>query len=181
MAGFEVINPAITFPEEYELDLGDIHLRLIYWGDGICHSSIFIHVVEDNLLVGMGMGGDWMPGFYGKTTLKGIRRGISLYQQLSDASFPIDRMIGVHNPDLLTSRQTFQRHYTYLQKLLDDLIKARQKGLSLQQAIERLSLNQEYTFVRDDFKMPEDLNQQHQKNVETIWTLLLEEEKTASD
>jgi hypothetical protein len=174
MAGFEVANPTITFRERYELDLGDIHLRLTYWGDGICHSSIFVHIVEDNMLVGMGMGGNWMPSFYGKTSLEGIRNAISLYKQLGDNDFRINRIIGVHSPDLITSRKHFQPHRKYLQALLDDLTKAKQEGLSLQQAKDRLSLDKQYPYVRRDFTMPKDLNEGHQKNIDTIWELLQE-------
>lgn len=63
MAAFEVVNPTITFRERYRLDLGDVHLRLTYWGDAINHSSIFVHVVEDRMLVGMGMGGPGCQAF----------------------------------------------------------------------------------------------------------------------
>ena len=174
MAGFEVANPTITFRERYELDLGDIHLRLTYWGDGICHSSIFVHIVEDNMLVGMGMGGGWLPSFYGKTSLEGIRNAISLYKQLGDENFRIDLMIGIHNPELITSRRHFQHHYEYLKALLDDLTKAKQEGLSLQQAKDRLSIDKRYPYVRRDFTMPQNLIEGHQKNIDTIWELLQE-------
>jgi len=78
MAGFEVVDPTITFRNRYAMDLGDVHLRLVYWGDAINHSSIFVHVVEDHVLVGMGMAGDWMPDFYGKASLDSVRRAISI-------------------------------------------------------------------------------------------------------
>ena len=172
MAGFKVVNPTITFRDRYELDLGDIHLRLIYWGDAICHSSIFVHVVEDNMLIGVGMGGGWMPDFYGKPSIDGIRNAISVYEELIDKDFRIDYMIGVHNADILTSKQTFERAHKYYKTLLNDLIKAKQDGLSLQETKDKLSVDTSYAFVLRDFTMPADRNGTHQKNIEKIWPLL---------
>lgn len=172
MAGFKVVNPTITFRKRYELDLGDIHLRLVYWGDGICHSSIFVHVVEDNMLIGMGMGGGWMPDFYGKASLEGIRNAISVCRGLIDKDFKIDYMIGIHSADIFTSKQPFEHRHKYLKTLLDDLTKAKQEGLTLQQAKDKLSIETNYTFVLRDFTMPPDLNERHEKNIEKVWTLL---------
>ena len=175
MAGFEIVNPTLTFRDRYELDLGDVHLRLTYWGYGICHSSIFVHVVEDHMLVGTGVTWDSLPGFYEKTSLEGIRRGISIWKELSDEDLRIELIIGVHNPDLITSREHFQHRQQYLQALLDDLTEAKQQGLTQQQAKDRLSLDKRYAYVRQHFSQPEDLRERHQKNIDTIWALLQEE------
>jgi glyoxylase-like metal-dependent hydrolase (beta-lactamase superfamily II) len=175
MTGFEVVNPTITFRDRYTLDLDDVHLRLVYWGDAINHSSIFVHVVEDHILVGMGMAGDWIPEFYGKASLDGIRRAISLWKEFSDSNLRIDLMVGVHNPDPVTSRRHFQHRAEYLQALLDDLIEARQQGLSQQQVKDALSLDRRYPRVRTYFTQPQNLDERHQKNIDTIWRLLQEE------
>jgi hypothetical protein len=172
MAGFKVINPTITFRDQHELDLGDIHLNLFYWGDGICHSSIFVHVAEDNMLVGMGMGGGWMPDFYGKVTLEGIRNAISVCEELINKDFKIDYMIGIHSVNILTSKQPFEHKHKYLKALLNDLTKAKQEGLTLQQTKDKLSIDTSYAFVLRDFTMPPDRNETHQKNIEKIWALL---------
>jgi glyoxylase-like metal-dependent hydrolase (beta-lactamase superfamily II) len=175
MAGFEVVNPTITFRDRHTLDLGDIHLRLTYWGDAISHSSIFVHVVEDHLLVGMGMAGTWIPDFYGKPSLQGMRQAISTWKELCDENFRIDLMIGVHTPNPVTSRQPFQQRRRYVEALLNDLTEARQQGLVLELVKERLSLDQRYPYARQYFTMPEDLSASHQKNIETIWALLQKE------
>jgi hypothetical protein len=180
MGGFEVANPTVTFRDRYALDLGDVHLRLIYWGDAIHHSSIFVHVVEDDLLVGMGMGGAWMPGFYGKASLAGIHNALSVWEKLLDEDFQIDVMIGVRSRDLHTSRDLFRRRRAYLRTLLSDLMRAKQQGLSLEQATDRLSLDKRYPRVRRHFDGPEDLAEQHQKNIDTIWALLPEEASSSS-
>ena len=179
MAGFEVRNPTITFRDRYELDLGDVHLRLTDWGPGIHHSALFVHVVEDNLLVGMGMGeGRWIPGFVDhKPSLEDIRRAISIYERLCDENFPIDVMIGIHKPHLNRSRQGFQESRLYFQTLLDDLTRAQQDGLSLEQAKAEFSLNKRHARFCSYFTLPEPerREKQHQGTIDTIWELLQNE------
>ena len=179
MAGFEVRNPTITFDEHYELDMGDIHLRLTDWGAGINHSSIFVHVVEDNLLVGLGMAGNWIPHFVDdEPSLEGIRRTISMWEGLCDRDFPIDVMIGVHKPYLIRSRQRFQQESTYFQTLLDDLRQAQQDGLSLEQAKAEFSLNKRHAHFCRHFTLPEPeerREKKHQESIDTIWELLQNE------
>ena len=176
MDGFEVRDATIAFADCQSLDLGDTHLRLTYWGDGICHSSIFVHVVEDNVLVGMGMGGGkGLPGFYSKVTLEWIRHAISVNEKLCDKNFPIDIMIGIHFPELNTSRQRFEYLRLYSQSLLDDLTQAQQDGLSLQQARDKFSLDKEYAPMRRYFDRPENISEKHLNNIDTVWALLQEE------
>ena len=178
MAGFEVRNPTIAYDELNKMDMGDTHLRLTYWGDGISHSSIFVHVVEDNLLVGMGMSGErWLPGFDGRNSLEDIRHSISVFKGLCDENFRIDVMIGIHKPYLNKSRQRFQQAHSYLQTLLDDLTQAQQDGLSLQQAKAEFSLNKQYAHFCRYFTLPEPERREksHQETINTIWELLQKE------
>ncbi len=176
MDGFEVRDATIAFADCQSLDMGDTHLRLFYWGDGINHSSIFVHVAEDNMLVGMGMGQEgWIPNFVGKVTLEGIRHAISMYEKLCDKNFPIDFMIGVHNPEIHRSRQRFQLSRTYYQTLLDNLTQAQQDGLSLQQAKEKFSFDKEPAAMRRYFYQPENVSERHLNTIDTIWELLQKE------
>ena len=173
MDGFEVRNPTIAFHEGQELDLGDTHLQLFYWGDGINHSSIFVYVLEDKMLVGMGMGQEgWIPEFVGKVTLEGICHAISVYEKFSDKKFPIDFMIKVHDPEIHRSRQRFQYSRTYLQTLLDNLTQAQKDGLSLQQAKAKFPYSKEPAAMRRYFYKPENVSEQHLKHIDRIWNLL---------
>jgi len=173
MDGFEVRNPTIAYSEGQELDLGDTHLQLFYWGDGVNHSSIFVYVAEDKMLVGMGMGqAGWIPHLIEKVTLEGIRHAISMYEKLSDKNFPIDIMIGVHDPEIHRSRRRFELSRTYFQTLLDNLTQAQQDGLSLQQAKAKFSFEKEPVAMRRYFYQPENVSERHLNNIDTIWELL---------
>jgi hypothetical protein len=161
--------------------MGDIHLRLTDWGPGINHGSLFVHVVEDNLIVGMNTAGKWIPGFLDdKPSLEEIRRMISIYEGLCDQNFPIDVMIKIHKPGLIRSRQRFQQTRLYFQTMLDDLTQAQQDGLSLEQAKTEFSLNKRHAHFCRDFPLPEPERREknHQKTIDTIWELLQKEELT---
>ena len=173
MDGFEVRNPTIASRDCQSLDMGDTHLRLFFWGDGVNHSSIFVCVAEDKMLVGMGMGqAGWIPHLIDKVTLEGIRHAISMYEKLSDKNFPIDIMIGVHDPEIHRSRRRFELSRTYFQTLLDNLTQAQQDGLSLQQAKDKFSFDKEPAAMRRYFNQPENVSDKHLENIDTIWELL---------
>ncbi len=176
MDGFEILNPTIAYHEGQELDLGDTHLQLFYWGDGINHSSIFVYVLEDKMLVGMGMGQQgWIESPAEEVTLEEFRHAISMFEKLSDKKFPIDFMIEIHSPEIHRSRQRFQYSHTYYQKLLDNLTQAQKDGLSLQQAKAKFPYSKEPAAMRRYFYKPENVSERHLKNIDTIWELLQKE------
>ena len=182
MDGFEVRNPTIAWSEGLELDLGDTHLQLFYWGDGINHNSIFVYVLEDKMLVGMGMGREgWIAGAAEDATLEGIRHAISMWEKLSDKNFPIDFMIKVHSPEIHNSRQRSEYSRIYLQTLLDNLSQAMKNGLSLEQAKAKFPYSKEPAAMRRYFYKPENVSEQHLKNIDRIWNLLQKEELTRVD
>jgi glyoxylase-like metal-dependent hydrolase (beta-lactamase superfamily II) len=172
LAGFDVVNPTITFEDRYRLDLGDVHLELIYWGDAICHSSIFAHVIEDNVLVGMGMHGTWVPDFYGQLSLDGIRRAIGLMEEFRKADRHIRLMIGVHGAEFTTTTEYFKPRQEYLTDLLNGLTLARQRGLSLEQVKREFAFGWRYARFRKDFPDPPNIEEVHQASIEKIWKLL---------
>lgn len=131
--------------------------------------------MEDRLLVGMGMAGTWLPDFYGRPNLESMRRAISLWKELSAEDFPIDLLISIHKPEPITSRTHFQPRAEYLEALLADVTTARQEGLTLQQTQDRLSFETRYAPLREHFTLPENLDERHRRNIETIWMLLQKE------
>ncbi len=172
LAGFEVVNPTVPVADRDRLDLGDVHLQMTYWGDGICHSAIFVQVVEDKLLVGNGMGKAWMPDFYGQPNQASLQRAVRIWQELADEDFPVDRIVGVHSAELIVGREQFHHRAVYLETLLADLTRAKQQGMTLEQAKEPFALGTRYAPLLDYFTQPDDMKAAHQKNIDKIWPLL---------
>ena len=117
----------------------------------------------------------WIESPAEEATLEGIRHAISMFEKLSDKKFPIDFMIEVHRPEIHRSRQRFQYSHTYYQTLLDNLTQAQQDGLSLQQAKAKFPYSKEPAAMRRYFYQPENVSEQHLKNIDRIWKLLQEE------
>ena len=175
MNGFEIRNPDITFNDRFTLDIGDVHLRLIYWGNAVQHSSIIIHVVEDNMLVSTGIGSGWLPNFYGKANQNSIQRWIAILDELCDDKFRIDTIIGVHSADFFTTKQNLQYKHEYLSELLDGLKNAKKLGLSLEQTKKELAFDKRFSRFRRIYNKPENLNEKHLENINVIWNLLYAE------
>ena len=98
-----------------------------------------------------------MPGFLGKASLDGIHNAISVWKRLSDEDFRVDFIIGIHTPYIINSRKQFKNNHKYMQGLLDDLTKAKQEGLSLQQAKDRFSLETQYAYIHRHFSSAQDI------------------------
>ena len=121
--------------------------------------------------MGMGQQG-WIESPAEEVTLEGIRHAISMFEKLSDKKFPIDFIIEVHGSEIHRSRQRFQYSHTYYQKLLDNLTQAQKDGLSLQQAKAKFPYSKEPAAMRRYFYKPENVSEQHLKNIDTFWNLL---------
>ena len=181
LAGFEVRNPDISFQDRLTLYLGDIHLRLIYWGDAIKHYSICIHIIEENTLVSLGVAGKGLPGdFDDKASLSSIRRYASVLRDLTNDNIKIDTIIPVHSPDFNVTQQDLRNRYEYLQDLLDGITKTKQQGLSLKQVKREFAFDKRYSRFHKVCVLPEDFNKIHQDSINQIWKLLNEEESPDS-
>ena len=172
-AGFEKVPPNITFRDRLTLDLGDVHLRLIDWGEGINHSSILIHILEDNIIVSQG--GRWLPDIGSKATLSSIRRYISVLKELVNEEVHIDTVIPCHTE--FATKEDLQAQYDYISDMLDGIAEAKQKGLSLQQVKEQFSLERYARLSRLWLgRQPEKVSEKHQNNIDRIWNCMQQED-----
>ncbi len=167
--GFELVPPNMTFQDRLELDLGDVHLRLIDWGPGINHSSIMIHIVEENILVSVG--GKWLPDISNAAGLSGIKRYVSLLKEIADDKVGIETVIPCHTD--FATRQDLQAKYDYVSDMLEGITRAKQKQLSFEQVKQQFSLER-YARLKGLWagSVPERVEENHQKNIQRIWDCL---------
>lgn len=167
--GFELVPPNMTIKDRLELDLGDIHLRLIDWGTGINHGSIMIHIVEENILVSVG--GRWLPNISRAANLSAIKHYVSLLKEISDDKVGIKTVIPCHT-DFATG-QDLQSKYEYISNMLEGITQADQKGLSLDRLKQEFSLER-YSHLKGLWagSIPERVEENHKKNIQKIWDCL---------
>ncbi len=168
LAGFELRTPTIGVHDRLTLDLGDRHIRLLYTGQGISHSSLFVHIVEDGLVVTPGIGGHWLAGVgNADTDAKTFRRWLAVLAELADPASGIDTIIPCHAPP--TDRRELLATHEYLEDMAEGLAEARRKGLSFEEVKERFAFERRYRHLGDLFVHPDRLVERHQGNLARIW------------
>lgn len=170
--------PTITFSDRMSLDLGDITLKLVYFGQGRhTGDDIIIHCPEEKLL------------FTGDLFFRG-----SMFIAFS-AQFDAPRWIEVMN-DLLENEKEIEWVYDchngrmpvkfialwrdYLVDMWEGLNAAKKEGLNFQQVQDRFSYDKKFAYLEQSELAKEQLRNEHQQNLRFIWMRVLEQQSAAT-
>jgi glyoxylase-like metal-dependent hydrolase (beta-lactamase superfamily II) len=170
--------PTITFNDRMTLDLGDLKLKLIYFGEGRhTGDDIIIHCPEEKLL------------FTGDLFFRG-----SMLIAFS-AQFDAPRWIEVLNDVLKDMRQVewvYDAHNgrmpgkfialwrDYLIDVWGGLNAAKEEGLSFEEVQERFSYDKKFTYLEQSGLEPEQLRRDHQQSLSYVWRRILEMQSAAT-
>jgi glyoxylase-like metal-dependent hydrolase (beta-lactamase superfamily II) len=163
--------PRITFDDRMILDLGDITVKLDYFGRAHSTSDIFIHIPEEGIL----MTGDlfldqrWVPLFAGQPVLD-IDRWIEVLHRALDGDDAPTNVIPGHMDIWEAKKLALWRDY--IKNLWEGLKKAKQEGLTLEQAKERFPLEEPYYYLRERGHSDERIRAFHENNIEAFWSQL---------
>jgi hypothetical protein len=168
-SGFRYTKPSITFSDRITLRMGDVSLELRYCTPGYSESDIVIHVPQEKLLVT----GDIfvkhrVPLFNEKTDLD---RWKAVFKPFIDKEIEIKHIIGCHG-ELMTI-DDIKAQLDYLDDLWEAVVASKQKGLTVEQAKQKLSFDKRYTHLHHLgtrwVSTPFDL---HERNIEQVWKAL---------
>jgi glyoxylase-like metal-dependent hydrolase (beta-lactamase superfamily II) len=160
--------PSITFDDRMVLDLGDLTVRLDYFGRAHSTSDIFIHIPEEGIL----MTGDlfldqrWVPLFAGQSVLD-IYRWLQVLHRALDGDNAPSKVIPAHMDIWETEKLAMWRDY--IKTLWEGLKKAKEQGLSLEQAKEKFPLQEQYYYLRERGHPDERIRIFHENNIEAFW------------
>jgi glyoxylase-like metal-dependent hydrolase (beta-lactamase superfamily II) len=163
--------PNITFNDRMILHLGDITVKLEYFGRAHSTSDIIIHIPEEGIL----MTGDlfldqrWVPLFAGQPQLD-IERWIEVLHMVLDGDDAPSKVIPAHMDIWESEKLALWRDY--IQNLWEGLKKAKKEGLTLNQARERLPLQEPYYYLRERGHTDERIHTFHENNIEAFWSQL---------
>ncbi|MBN1272895.1 MAG: MBL fold metallo-hydrolase [Candidatus Aminicenantes bacterium] len=163
--------PHITFNDRMILNLGDITVKLDYFGRAHSTSDIFIHIPEEKIL----MTGDlfldqrWVPLFSAQLVLD-IDRWLEVLHQALDGDNPPVKVIPGHMDIWETEKLALWRDY--IKNLWEKLKSAKEQGLSLEQVKEKYPLPEPYYYLRDRGHSDERINTFHENNIEAFWSQL---------
>lgn len=181
--GFSLVLPTMVYDDRKKIDLGDVTLELIWLGRAGFDGMTVAVVPEEKIAI--------IPGFimhshhlaphpnarYAKLD---VPRWIEVYEEILEGDDAVDRVVCDINQ--VWPRERAHTHLVYIRKLWGAVEKAEAAGKSLSETQEQLSLDTEFSFVKemrpyidggDDWIRP-----QHQSHVRVFY---LQHKKMASE
>jgi len=171
--GYITTPPNITFNDRMTLNLGDLTLKLTFFGRAHSGSDILIHVIEEELLLTGDLFLDigWLPLFAGQATLD-IPRWIDVLSTVLDGEDKITQVIPGHRK--IWTREKFDMWRDYIVNLWEGVNKAKDEGLSIEAVLTRFPLEEKYYYLKDLGHTDATLNRFQRRNVEAFWRQLFE-------
>lgn len=163
--------PQITFNDRMVLDLGDLTVKLDYFGRAHSPCDIFIHIPEEGIL----MTGDlfldqrWVPLFAGQPVLD-IDRWLEVFHRALDGNDAPSTVIPGHMDTW--EEEKLAQWRDYIQNLWEGLKSAKEQGLTLEQAKEKYPLPESCYYLREKGHNDERIRTFHENNVEAFWSQL---------
>jgi tetratricopeptide (TPR) repeat protein len=165
--GFQVTLPTMTFSDRMTLDLGDMTLRLVYFGEGRhMGDDILIHCPEEKLLFTGDLfykGSMWVstgPQFDAERWIEAMN------YVLQDPS-QVELVFDTHNGGMRGSFINLWRDY--LVDLWNGVNEAKDKDLDLAGVEKHLAFEPHFTYLEKSGLGGEQLRREHQSNLRYLW------------
>jgi len=171
--GFVITPPQVTFNDRMTWDLGDLTLKMYFFGRAHSGTDIFIHIPEEGVLLTGDIFLDrrWLPLFAGQPELD-IPKWIEVLNTVLDGQDKLTQVIPGHL-DLWTPEK-LDLWRDYIVDLWSGLQKARAEGQGYEDAAARLPLGEKYYYLRENGHTDTRIQEFHRANLEAFWSQLVE-------
>ena len=171
--GFVITPPQITFNDRMTWDLGDLTLKMYFFGRAHSGTDIFIHIPEEGILLTGDIFLDrrWLPLFAGQPEVD-IPKWIEVLHTVLDGQDKLTQVIPGHL-DLWTPGK-LDLWRDYIVDLWSGLQKAKAEGLTFEEASVRHPLGEKYLYLRENGHSDARIQEFHRNNVESFWSQLVE-------
>jgi len=171
--GFVITPPQVTFSDRMTWDLGDLTLKMYFFGRAHSGTDIFIHIPEEGVLLTGDIFLDrrWLPLFAGQPELD-IPKWIEVLNTVLDGKDKLTQVITGHL-DLWTPEK-LDLWRDYIVDLWSGLQKARAEGLAFEEAAAQLPLGEKYYYLRENGHTDTRIQEFHRANLEAFWSQLVE-------
>jgi glyoxylase-like metal-dependent hydrolase (beta-lactamase superfamily II) len=167
---FELTLPNLTFPDRLTLDLGDLTVRIYYFGGLHTNDHVVVHVPEEGLLLtGDILNDSWIPVLSESDNVD-IPLMLAHWETILQADGELRHIVNGHW-DLGMSLTYFQQAHLYVRTLWEELTEARSQGRDLEAVCARLELGNRFPEFRDLVHEYGGVDY-HRKNIELMWVLL---------
>ncbi len=126
--GYEVVKPSLMFADRHTLDMGDLQLRLVFFGKGHSLSDMLVYVPQERLLVtgAIAYQRGQLPEIGEQSQLQDVHRFLAVLDSLLADGVKIDHVIPSHSAPLLRSDLPPIRDY--YQRMLTEVAQPRRKA-----------------------------------------------------
>lgn len=171
--GFVITPPQVTFNDRMTWDLGDLTLKMYFFGRAHSGADIFIHIPEEGILLTGDIFLDrrWLPLFAGEPELD-VPKWIEVLHAVLDGEDKLSRVIPGHL-DLWTPEK-LDLWRDYIVDLWSGLQKAKAEGLAFEGAAARLALGEKYYYLKENGHSDARIQEFHRGNLEAFWSQLVE-------
>ncbi len=151
-SGFSLVLPTETYDDRKTLDLGNLTLELIWFGKAGYDGITVIRIPELQLAI--------IPGFIlhphhlapypqSEFTILDVPRWIDILEELLEGENAVEHvMCGMNFSDLMTRDRAHTRLH-YIRQLWNAVTQAESEGKDLPEIHEQLSLENEFSFVKE--------------------------------
>lgn len=171
--GFESDLPDITFSDRLNLDLGDMVIKMYFFGRAHSDSDILIHIPEEGLLLtgDLFLDGNWLPLFAGQPNLD-IQRWIDVLNTVLNGQDEVKKVIPGHQH--LWSRERLDMWRDYIVNLWEGVQAAKAEGLEFKAVQKRFPLEERYYYLKDLGHTDQELLRFQARTVEAFWKQLFD-------
>ena len=162
--------PAKTFDDRMSLEMGNLTLELIYYGGAHTDDNIVVYIPQEKILL---LGDQFMEGslmMYLPGAPLEVERTIEVLDSLLAEGAGVEQIICGHRT--MTSAELAVRR-DYISELLTGVKDAMAEGLTLDEAVAKLSLENGFESVKS-LNLDESAPMYHAANVQAVWMSLTE-------
>ncbi len=165
--------PTITFSDRMVMDLGDLTLKMYFFGRAHSGTDIFIVIPEEGMLLTGDIFLDrrWLPLFAGLQELD-IPRWIEVLGLVLDGEDEITRVIPAHLEFWTPEKLDMWRDY--IVNLWETLQAADAAGEDLETARQALPLEEKFYYLRENEHDDARIEEFHADNIRAFWRQLKE-------
>ncbi len=166
---FELTLPKVTFPDRLNIDLGDLTVRIYYFGGLHTNDHVVVHVPEEGLLMtGDILAESWIPVLSEGDDVN-IPFMLANWDTILQEEDQIRHIVHGHW-DLGISLLYFQQAHRYVRTLWEEVIEAHSLGTDLETVCEQLDLENRFPEFRELVHEYEGVDY-HRRNIELMWAL----------
>jgi cyclase len=166
-SGFVPTYPSVLFEKSLILDMGDLTVELYSFGGMHTDSDIVVFVPEEGLVAVGDIGPDQVLPFIRKDLKSDFSVTLENWGRIVDSGREI-RYVNMAHSDMFLSVETFKEQYKYLSTLWYGVSEMFRKGLTLEEAEKRYTVEKDFPYFKGKIIKIRDIDI-NASNIQVIW------------